>query len=627
MLSRRTIASLAVTAAALTLTTVAHATPLLPSAQFDPGETGWRSYRDVTSAVHAAKFAQLKNSEMLVDLDVDVLDGAYRIGATWRPNPDDRGWASLRDLTGAEFHQRWEQYRSQGYRLHDQEAYRTAAGHLRFAGVWIENREHLPWASYRGLTASGHAARFQNYRDAGFIPVDLDVYATASGPRYAAAWVKNSEGLKWKLRRDLTATQYAHAFADYKGQGLRSVLVESYRVGSAQRYAGIWVENRSKRSWAAYRDMSASGFRNRWNELRDLGYRIDGYEKYGTAAGARYAGVWRQNSARPDWPLRTKLDDMTKADLDEFDVPGISVAVSHHGKIVYQRGFGFQDQAAGVRMHGGSVNRIASVSKAVAGVLALRMDAKHAGLSMDDKVRTHLPWLPAAHDYTVEQTVMNRSCLASYPASMVEQNTVAYDTAKAAVEAFMGADLVCAPGAYKYSTHGYTVLAAVLEKFEGKPVDEIVRDELTIPSGLTTLRPETLAGSLPDRVQLYNDDNTEYDGDDTSNKTLGGGLVSTAPDLVRFGDAILDGTLLTPAQQATLWTSIGGYAYGWNTGTAPNGGRVVGKSGGQPGAKSYLRIYPDDGIVVAVLSNRWNGGFSARGLATEIGDAVLTELP
>ena len=623
-----TLAALAATAAALTIVTPAGATPLLPSARFDPAETTWASYRDATSAGHAAHHAKLKGSQMIVDLDVDVIDGAYRVGAVWQANSDGRAWRSRRDMTGAQFHARWEQLRRQGLRLHDQEVYPGGpGGALRFADVWVEDREHLAWASYRGLTAAAHAKRFAQYRDAGYLPVDLDVVATPSGRRYAAVWVENAEGLSWKLRRDLTSSQYASAFNAYRGQGLRSILVESYRHGAGQRYAGIWVENRAKRGWAAYRQMSATGFRNRWNRLRDEGYRLDGYEKYDTAAGARYAGVWRQSSERPDWPQRAAVDGFIQRDLDAYDVPGISVAVSQAGQIVYRRGFGDQDAAAGIWMHGGSVNRIASVSKAVAGVLALRMEAKHPGLSMADKVRTHLPWLPAGHDYSVEQTVTNRSCLASYPAPMTTANTTHYDTAKDAVTAFMGADLACTPGARKYSTHAYTVLGAVLERFEGKPVDAIVRDELTVPFGLTTLRPETLAGSLADRAQLYNTDNSEYDGDDTSNKTLGGGLVSTAPDLVRFADAILDGTLLTPAQTTRLWTPVGGYyGYGWQDDTdpaAPGDGRAVGKSGGQPGAKSYLRVYPEAGIVVAVLSNRWQGGLSARTLAKRIGDTVL----
>ena len=50
---------------------------------------------------------------------------------------------------------------------------------------------------------------------------------------------------------------------------------------------------------------------------------------------------------------------------------------------------------------------------------------------------------------------------------------------------------------------------------------------------------------------------------------------------------------------------------------------MVGKAGGQPGAKAYLRIYPDDGIVISVLSNRQGGGHSASALSESIGELML----
>jgi CubicO group peptidase (beta-lactamase class C family) len=620
---RAVAVALAPALAALSLTAPAHATPVLPRATFDPAETSWLSLRDASSTQFASRFDELKDSMMVIDLDVDEIGGAYRVGAVFRPNADGRGWYSLRNLTGSQFHAKWTELRDKGFRLVDQEAY-VVDGHDRFAGVWIENREHLDWASYRGATAAEFDEKFEDYRDGGFLPVDVDVYRTASGAlRYAAAWVRNADGLAWKLHRNRTSSQYGDAFQTYADQGLRSIVVDSARTSQGQRYAGIWVENRSKRGWYAYRDLTATGFRNRWNRLSDEGYRLDGYEKYDTASGPRYAGIWRQNSDRPNWKLRSQVDAFVEKELDDFDVPGISVTASKDGKVVYRRGFGYQDKADGVWMHGGSVNRTASVSKAVAGVLALRMDAKHAEFTLQDKVRTHLPWLPAKHDYTMEQAVMNRSCVKSYPSPMSSSNATQYDTSAASVKAFMDDDLGCTPGSYLYSTHAYEVDGAIYERYEGKPINRIVLDELTTKFGLDTLRPETLAGSLPDRVQLYNTDNSEYAGDNMSNKTLGGGLVSTAPDLVSFANKILDGTLLTPAQRTTLWSPIGSYAYGWDVGSGPAGQRLVGKAGGQPGAKSYLRVYPDDGIVVAVLSNRWKGGHSAAGLSKEIGEAML----
>lgn len=47
-------------------------------------------------------------------------------------------------------------------------------------------------------------ARYLEYR-AQHLPVDIDVYRTASGAvRYAAAWVRNADDLDWRLIRDRT---------------------------------------------------------------------------------------------------------------------------------------------------------------------------------------------------------------------------------------------------------------------------------------------------------------------------------------------------------------------------------------------------------------------------------------
>jgi CubicO group peptidase (beta-lactamase class C family) len=612
---------------ALATAGTAAATPALPSAAFDPNSTSWISLRDLTSAQFAERFDDLTAKDMMViDLDVDVIDDQYRVGAVFRPNADHRGWASIRNLTHAEFSARWDDYRQRGYRLVDQETY-VRDGERLYAGVWIENREQLGWASYRNVTSAEFSEKFAHYRDRGYLPVDVDTYRVGAGLRYAAVWVENSEDLAWRLLRGLTSDQYADAFHDYADDGLRSLAVESVRTDAGQRYAGIWIENRNGRGWYAYRDLTAKQYRNRWNQLSDMGYRLDGYEKYDTASGARYAGVWRQNSARPDWKLRGWVDSQVEDERNDHDVPGFSVAISHHGKLTYLRGFGYQDIDDGVWMHGRTVHRTASVSKAVAGVLGMRMDAKHAALSMDDDAREHLPQLPAHHSYTVGQTLMNRSCVDHYPDGFSSQNADHYTTALDAVEEFMDQPLSCTPGEYLYSTHAYTVFAAILEQLEAKPIDDIVLDELTNPFGLSTLRTENTAGGLEDRATLYTTDNDEYPGDDMTNKPLGGGIVSTALDLVRLGDGVLDGTILDDAQRTTMWTPIGSYAYGWDVGTGPGGERVVGKAGGQPGANAYLRIYPDDEIVIAVLSNRQNGGHSAGALSREIGEKMLAELP
>ena len=92
--------------------------------------------------------------------------------------------------------------------------------------------------------------------------------------------------------------------------------------------------------------------------------------------------------------------------------------------------------------------------------------------------------------------------------------------------------------------------------------------------------------------------------DEISWKTLGGGLETTPKDLTRLGSLLLAGAVLSAANVAYLWTGTGwGYAFGFGIGTE-SGHRRVAKNGSQRGADSFLLIYPDDGIVIAVMANR-----------------------
>jgi CubicO group peptidase (beta-lactamase class C family) len=153
---------------------------------------------------------------------------------------------------------------------------------------------------------------------------------------------------------------------------------------------------------------------------------------------------------------------------------------------------------------------------------------------------------------------------------------------------------------------------------------DLVHERLTSRFPTLTLDDDPVA----EQSKLYTSDtNDEFDPDDESWKTCGGGLQASASDLARLGLGLLDGTLLDPADRDEMWTLVGGYAYGWGVDTADHAGeRLVGKSGGQPGANTFWLIYPDDDIQVVVLTNRWKGGHSAAGLAKAIGELMLAEL-
>jgi len=96
---------------------------------------------------------------------------------------------------------------------------------------------------------------------------------------------------------------------------------------------------------------------------------------------------------------------------------------------------------------------------------------------------------------------------------------------------------------------------------------------------------------------------------DNSVKWAGGGFLSTAEDLVRFGTGLLAGELIPTNIVDTLFTSQRtldgkktGYGIGWRT-DIRDGQRVVWHTGGAVGGSSVLILYPEEQIVVALIAN------------------------
>jgi CubicO group peptidase (beta-lactamase class C family) len=587
----------------------------------DPTATAWHSYHDLTTTQWAQVFAERKVDSIPVDIEITDVNGSARIGAIWNKNTDGRGWALLRNLTGAEFGQKWAEYRDQGYRLADQETY-DLGGSTYYAGIWIQNTEGAAWASKRDLTAAGYQSFFDTYRS-GYIPVDVDIDSTGGSLKYSAVFVENTKNLDWTAHHGLTSAAFGDLFDQLKGTH-RVTDIESYQVGGQQRYAAVWVRNTDGRGWVSLRDMTEVSYWNNWNAYSDLGYRLVDFERYQTAGGWRYAGVWRQDGDRLNWGLKGQVDALAAGHLADFNVPGLSVAVVQDGKFLYRRGFGHQDKAAGLQYSALTVNRLASVSKAVAGVLA--KDLVESGLlDINRTTRSYVPTMPVHHTHTLRQLLSNRAGVGHY--GELGDVTGSYDTALAASQQFWSQALLFTPGTgYHYSTHGYSLLGAAIEGALQKPIRQVVRQYLTDKFGLGTLRVEDRSVADRYRSAIYNNSNQAVAADDLSWKVLGGGLESSAVDLASFGARLLSGGILTAASRNDLWTApdnLQPYGLGWDLGQTRGGARRVEKSGSQLGANTHLLAYPEKGIVVAVLSNR-AGGHDASDLARRVGALLVS---
>jgi CubicO group peptidase (beta-lactamase class C family) len=601
----------------------------IPLSYFDPSSTGWLSVRNMPAADHQEFFNQKADAGyIMIDAERMEIGGQLRVSSVWQTNSDGRGWASRSNLTSDEFSTYWQQYADAGYRLIDQDAYELG-GAIHYAGIWMQNSEGLGWYSYRNQSSAEFGATFDDLSSKGFMLVDVESYLAGGARLYSQIWVENEAGLGWIERRDMTSEEYAGFFDEYAAAGYRVIDLESYMLGNeAQRYAAIWVQNTSGRGWYAYRDMSAQGFGNRWSQLRDAGYRLIDFEIYETAEGTRYAGVWRQNTSRPDWRYKDAVNALADQYIADNDLAGMAVAIAVDGKFVYLRGLGHANIAQDKWFHSGTIARVASGCKAISGVLAMELEEQGL-IDLDDATRDHVPALPAFHTHTLRQLLSNRSGVRHYfdgadPTKNVDDQ---YDWQTTAAGLFANDPLSFAPGTdYGYSTHGYTLLGAAMEGELGDPASEILWERLSQPYGLPTLRAEDRSVPNAHRATLYTGTNSGPEtvvADNISWKLDGGGCETSTADYARLGLKLLGGSILSQASLDTMWTPPDGqsnYALGWDTGTHL-GEQVVAKSGAQTGAASYIRIYPERGITIAILSNQ--RGHTPRNLALDIGALLL----
>ncbi|MDA1165362.1 MAG: serine hydrolase [Planctomycetota bacterium] len=211
--------------------------------------------------------------------------------------------------------------------------------------------------------------------------------------------------------------------------------------------------------------------------------------------------------------------------MKQHRVPGASVAVTHRGKVVFARGYGYADVAAKKIVQPTSLFRVASLSKPVTAVAILQF-VEQDKLKLDDKVfdvLDHAAGIKAAGDdfdprlrtITIRHLLEHRggwdrgrSFDAMFQSvSFAKQLGVAPPADQATViKAMLSQKLDFDPGVeYAYSNFGYCLLGRVIEKLSGQSYEQYVMEKVLAPIGVTTMRigATRLAGRSENEVRYY----------------------------------------------------------------------------------------------------------------------------
>lgn len=314
--------------------------------------------------------------------------------------------------------------------------------------------------------------------------------------------------------------------------------------------------------------------------------------------------------------------------MQKQGVPGISLAISTDHQLCYSHGFGMADVELSVPAAADTRYRTASVAKPLTAALVMSL-AEQGQLDLDAPVQKYCPEYPTKEwPLTARHLLGHLGGVRHYRNPQEASSTQHFFNLHSALSTFAADPLLHEPGTkFLYSSFGYNLLGSIAEGAASGNFMELLQARVLQPAEMTHTVVDDQFAVIPGRSrgyfrltpaqlrqlpaasnlkagELYN--STLHD---TSMKIPGGGLLSTAPDLVRFGIALSSGKLLRKETLQQMWTNQlltnaqrSDYGLGWRI-SRHAGYKAVWHSGGQSGTSTMLFLVPATGTCVAVMSN------------------------
>ncbi len=318
-------------------------------------------------------------------------------------------------------------------------------------------------------------------------------------------------------------------------------------------------------------------------------------------------------------PVDTKITDWMGAN----NMPGMSIAISKNGKLVYSKAYGKSDKEANTATTIDTRFRMASVSKLLTSVAVLKL-VQNGSIAMNQKVFGAAGILGTTYGtqpYSANVLAITVSDLLHHTSGGWgnETNDPAFlDLTWSSTQLFNytlnSIPLANAPGtSFAYSNFNYMVLARIIENISGKTYEQFVKDEVLAPAGAThtEIAGNLLADRKTNEAKYYGqagDASYVYGGMNLPRSDGPMGWMGTPTDLLRFATAvdssatrpdILNGTTLKT--MATSTPGSIGYGFHFGCGWVVEGGEWF-WWGSLPGTFGIL-YRNANGICIAGLAN------------------------
>ncbi|MDU8885381.1 serine hydrolase domain-containing protein [Yeosuana sp. MJ-SS3] len=306
--------------------------------------------------------------------------------------------------------------------------------------------------------------------------------------------------------------------------------------------------------------------------------------------------------------------EIAEAFLNKNNIPGMAISVSKNGKIIWSEGFGYSNIELKTEVSPSETQfRIASISKPItAAALAKLVDDRK--LDFDESIYTYIPEFPKKKfDFTVRQVAGHIAGIRHYNGQEFILNKKM--TIVEGLDIFKDDPLKFKPGSdFSYSTYGWNLLSVVVQNAAQTPFNDYMQETIFKPLKMDYTTLDLSDSNMPNRTQFYRKTyaNKIVLGPTVSNehKVAGGGFLSASEDLVKFGNEIISPEILSEASLKELVTPLTldsgestNYGIGFGIGKTKKETSIYGHTGGGVGASTLLRMYPEENIVISILTN------------------------
>ena len=255
-------------------------------------------------------------------------------------------------------------------------------------------------------------------------------------------------------------------------------------------------------------------------------------------------------------PLSAKIGALLRAQIAGGFTPGIAVAITRNGRIIYEHSEGVRDIPSGSPMLVTTPQELGSITKqfTAAAILMLQEEKR---LSVDDPLSKYVPEYVLGDKMTLRQMLNMVSGISNDDSAIYGDQLLEPITRAAMLANLNHLPLIFEPGAHMvYTNTNFNLLGLIVERVSGQPYLTFLREHIFIPLDMSSTSsvdpppPDLATGYFHEKPEQPFENRPEFNPDFLF---ATGNLVSTAPDLLKWDAGLLSKRLLNEASLRTMF--------------------------------------------------------------------------